>query len=258
MKKFLICIFSLLVVFLVGGVLYVHHQNTPLTHLHITTSNTATVLIPGSNGSTYTFNGMIRRLTHKKLAHLALKVTIDANGVAHIRKVGALTQNPLIQLTFVNNQDPQKQMQYLPAFMKELKSVYYINSVNFVAHSMGGSVVLEYLENKQVQTSQYPKITKFVAIGTPFGYITPQNSLATAASNLPSDLKILNIAGNLNHTGTDTAVPLKSNEALQPVVAGHVASYRHITIEGNRLEAQHSALHENPKVDKLIVNFLWN
>lgn len=258
MKKFLIYSFSLIMVCLIGGTLYVQHRNAPLNHVHVTTSNTATVLIPGSNGSTYTFNGMIRRLNHKKLAHLALKVTIDANGLAHIRKVGNVVQNPLIQLTFVNNQDPQKQMQYLPAFMKELKSVYHIKHVNFVAHSMGGSVVLEYLENKQVQNNQYPKITKFVAIGTPFGYITPQNSLATAASNLPHDLKILNIAGNLNHTGTDTAVPLKSNEALQPVVTGHVASYRHVTIEGDRFKAQHSALHENPQVDKLVAEFLWH
>lgn len=257
MKKILICVFILLVAVFAGCLFYINHREAPLNHVNVSQSDTATILIPGYKGGQHTFNGMIRRLNRKNLAHAALQVNIDSNGQAHFKKVGSLTQNPLIQLTFTDDTNPQKQMQTLPAFMKELKTVYHIKNVDFIAHSMGGSVVLAYLENKQVQTSQYPTTKKFVAIGTPFGYITPTNSLATAADNLPKNLQILNIGGNLNHTDSDTAVPLKSNKALAAVVTDHVASYRHVTISGNRFVAQHSALHENPNVDKLVAEFLW-
>ena len=258
MKQKLVRGFLLLIVLLIGVTVYWQHRDTPLNHVKVTGDNTATIFIPGYKGGAHTFNGMIHRLDHKNLAHAALKVNIDTRGQAHIQRKGVLTNNPLIQLTFTDNTDPQKQMQFLPAFMKELKTVYHIKKVNFVAHSMGGSVVLQYLENKQAQTNQYPTVNKFVAIGTPFGYITPDNGLAITAANIPANLKILNIAGDLNRTGTDTAVPLKSNENLKTIVNGHVASYRHVTITGNRGQAQHSALHENPQVDKLVAEFLWN
>lgn len=68
-------------------------------------------------------------------------------------------------------------------------------------------------------------------------------------------LELLNIYGDKNDgTHSDGDVSNASSKSLRYLVP-QVKSYQEKRVVGP--EAQHSKLHDNPQVDKLLVKFLW-
>lgn len=55
--------------------------------------------------------------------------------------------------------------------------------------------------------------------------------------------------------GTDGRIDNRSSRSIKQMLGDRPASYRQVVIHGAK--AQHSKLHENPRVFKLINQFLW-
>ncbi|TDN15495.1 hydrolase [Lactobacillus crispatus] len=68
-------------------------------------------------------------------------------------------------------------------------------------------------------------------------------------------VRVLNIIGDIGGQ-TDGTVPNVSSLSLKYLVADRAKSYQVVKFTGKN--ARHSKLHENPKVDKVLIKFLWN
>ena len=66
--------------------------------------------------------------------------------------------------------------------------------------------------------------------------------------NIPKNITVYNIAGNVDHQNTDTTVPLTSVLAGR-LIYGNSEKYKEIIVEE---QADHGSLIENPKTLKLI------
>ena len=222
-------------------------------------SDVPTVMLAGYGGNQWTYNGMIQRLTSAHIAHLALKITVAADGKLTIERHGKLNKNPLIQVLFVNNKDFRGEQRQLLPVLARLKSHYHVNTMNLMGHSMGGGVGLNTILS--AQQPQYPQITKFVAIGSPFTGLGKQpdqsrvKALKQQLTALPKQLKMLNLAGDVFGTKGDLEVAA-ATVWLKGILPATI-DYHQVLISGDILTSEHSFLHENSHVDRLIAQFLW-
>ena len=69
-----------------------------------------------------------------------------------------------------------------------------------------------------------------------------------------NQIDVLNIYGDYKN-GSDGSVLNASSRSLKYLVADNAKSYQEKKIIGKL--AQHSQLHENPEVDKILIQFLW-
>lgn len=68
-------------------------------------------------------------------------------------------------------------------------------------------------------------------------------------------VRVLNIIGDIGGQ-TDGTVPNVSSLSLKYLVADRAKSYQVVKFTGKN--SRHFKLHENPKVDKVLIKFLWN
>ena len=68
-------------------------------------------------------------------------------------------------------------------------------------------------------------------------------------------VRVLNIIGDIGGQ-TDGTVPNVSSLSLKYLVEDRAKSYQVVKFTGKN--SRHSKLHENPKVDKVLIKFLWN
>lgn len=73
-------------------------------------------------------------------------------------------------------------------------------------------------------------------------------------ADFPKNIAVLAIGGNIWGTRSDWQVPLASVQHF----AKTVPQTKLITITGSPLTAYHSALHQNPQVDRDIAQFLFH
>ena len=72
----------------------------------------------------------------------------------------------------------------------------------------------------------------------------------------PRQIEVLNIYGNKEDgSNSDGSVSVASAQSYKYLINGRAKSYREVEIKGKN--AQHSKLHENKEVDKLLIDFLW-
>ncbi|MET1249789.1 alpha/beta hydrolase [Sporolactobacillus sp. STCC-11] len=229
-----------------------------------------TVFIHGWKGSERSFRTMFERLhANYDGPTRAMVVTVDPNGV--VKLTGEITDQkiPLIQVLFVRNHESmEQQAAWLINVFRILKRDYGISRVNVVTHSMGGKAFTCYLEKIKIP-AEYPTIKKYVAIAAPFDWINgPQNDndytisklkqesyLYQHRQRLPKNMDVLALAGEIRepHEG-DGVVTLQS--AYFGKYFFSPAHYTEKMVYGP--SAQHSMLHENPQVDRIIASYLWH
>ncbi|MEB3363438.1 alpha/beta hydrolase [Lactobacillus sp. R2/2] len=78
--------------------------------------------------------------------------------------------------------------------------------------------------------------------------------LLSLRKQFPQNADVLNIYGDTG-SGSDGDVTVNSARSYRYLVSKRAHSYQEQEIKGPR--AQHSKLHENTNVDRLLVNFLW-
>ncbi|MGT2845980.1 alpha/beta hydrolase [Streptococcus massiliensis] len=187
--------------------------------------------------------------------------------------------NPIVQVSYADNRNPDKERLTLYAtnVVKALQNKYGFAKINMVAHSLGNLSILYYLQAHGHDKS-YPQVMKMVNIantvnglegldlpdgleidektGRPSKMTTRYRQLLSLRDTLPKDqIDVLNIYGDKDGTGSDGSVINTSSRSLKYLMAETAKSYQEKKFTGAK--AQHSQLHENPEVDKVLIDFIW-
>lgn len=239
-------------------------------------SNVPTLLFHGYKGNGLTFTGMVQRLTRNEYAERSATLTVSPDGEIVEEGKWSSEGNPLIQVIFEDNTNQEwQQAEWIQRVLNYLSDTHQTKEVNLVGHSMGGVSIMRYLANFGVEGSDVT-IHKVVTIGAPFNDFNEDNQELTDIAkngpqvpaprfveydenfgNFPHDVPYLNIAGDVEgDNGSDGTVPVASVVAINYLFEKYQLPYKFVKVDGKT--AQHSALHENRKVDKLIAEFLWN
>lgn len=237
-----------------------------------------TLFIPGYAGNRFSFGGMLQRFVTGKFANKSLVVTIDRHNHPHV--TGKLdAYRPMVQLIFATPRVPvRQQADGVLAVVKYLIAHEHVQTINLVAHSMGGAVLFQHLTTA-ARLVNLPEVRKVVTIGAPFNdsevgqntypiehhpltasgptKTTPvYNYFLRTLQRLPNTISYLNIAGNIgDDIQSDGAVALSSALSLRFLLKPAVDQYHEFVVHGKN--ARHSRLHENFAVDRQIVQFLY-
>lgn len=228
------------------------------------------------NAETHMTNAAKKAGVTKKI----VRVNVSPNGYAKL--IGAIpkgTKNPLVEVNFDNNKmsNFHTSADWVKNVIELLQDHFKFSSVNFVGHSMGNMAINYYIMDYAGKKGQ-PKVNKVVDIAGHFNGILGMNDKANQMklnsqgkpnkmdSNYkellklrkvyPTNTSVLNIYGDKGDgTHSDGRVSNASSESLKYLVSDRAKSYRNKKITGKM--AQHSKLHSNKEVDKLLINFLW-
>ena len=241
---------------------------------------TPTIYLHGYGAGAHSTASMIAYAEKHNGAHKVLTARISAAGKVNLQGYWRpQTKRPLIQviLTDNKNSDYLVTREWFHNLILSLQHKYHIKHYNTVAHSMGNLMTLSY-QLKYGQKQGLPQLKKQVNLGAPFNgiigiddqpnhnyllhngrpkYMTQSyRALLKERHNFPSKAAVLNIYGNKEDgTNSDDDVSCVSAQSLRYLLRGKV-NYREIEIKGAK--GQHSQLHENPKVDRYIGQFLWS
>lgn len=244
---------------------------------NVTKSSVPTVFIHGYGGTRFSFGGMIRRFDRQTVGVRSVRLTVQEDGTIEKSGVFEKENNPLIQVLFEDNKSNEwSQAEWIKNVLVYLKEKYGVEKVNLVGHSMGGVSSLRYLVTYSNQEN-LPVVSKFVSIGAPFnnfiedsrtaetidkeGVLSNQESeryqeFAQKMAQVSITTKILNIGGEIDEqTHGDGSVPIGSVAVIGKLLRTHGVNYQFQYVKGKA--ANHSGLHENQKVDKMVVQFLW-
>lgn len=187
---------------------------------------------------------------------------------------------PIVEVNFANNRssDYPTVGRWAKNVVVALQRTYGITSFNMVGHSMGNMAITYYLL-ANAQNERLPQLRQQVAIAGHFngilGMDDSPNQMTLNAAGRPNKLRpayrqllglrrvyprqqvrVLNIYGDKGDgTHSDGSVSNASSRSLRYLVAARARSYREVKITGKH--AQHSQLHENAQVDRLLIDFLW-
>lgn len=250
-KTFIFLIFLIVVALGFGGWWY---NNNRVAKYHVNQTRTATIFIPGMGGNNITSNYMVSSWDKDRVATKALQVYVKDNGkvstTKQFNKIGK--NNPVVQVTFQTNNKPGFEGSRMPYLMRYLHNKYGIKKVNLIGHSSGGTIIYDYL-TRHNHTKDVPETVHFVSMADTYPLKDPKY-----INNLPKNLEILNFCGDIDHTGSDGLIPTKDIKPMKNLVKGHVKSYKFQIYHGYPQQAQHSMLHENPEVNKIIAQYLYN
>ncbi|MBL3531438.1 alpha/beta hydrolase [Companilactobacillus zhachilii] len=243
-------------------------------------SSTPTLFFHGYGSSYEAETQMTDAAKSAGVTKKVIRVNVSPNG--YVKLIGAIpkkARNPIVEVNFDNN----KMTNYVTAgkwvkdVIKELQEDYHFKQVNFVGHLMGNMAINYYIMNYAGKKGQ-PKVNKVVDIAGHFdgilGMDDKANRLKLAKNGkpdkmnksyeklmklrkvYPTNTQVLNIFGDVGDgSHSDTRVSNASSQSLKYLVSGRAKSYKEKKIKGKM--AQHSKLHENKQVDKLLINFLW-
>lgn len=224
-----------------------HARQTTLVTTRVPQTRTATLFLPGNSGGWLSMRDMVLSLNRPQLGHFSLTARVTNNGRVSWQQHRRVTANPLVPVLFQDNTHAAKEAHQLVAVLNQLHARYGITHVNFVGHSSGGTIAYDYLnQNRHAPVT----VSRLVCIGADFPGCAPLRT------HYPQ-LHILNLAGNIGLTGNDSEVPVDTTTPLRHLVAGHVGSYRFEELRGPVWDMQHSLLHENPAIDRKIIEFLY-
>ncbi|WP_057829579.1 alpha/beta hydrolase [Liquorilactobacillus cacaonum] len=234
-----------------------------------------TVFIHGYAGGFWSFFRMIHWMKKNLFISNKVVVTIARNGDVKFSGLPILN-NSGIQIIFKNGkQMVEEQGIFLEKVFSDLKSIYHINELNVIAHSMGAVSAMYLLTN--LKNEKIPKVKKLIMLGAPFADVEPgidgdevenieltnegaplnQTTryalLKEGSKNLDDDIEILNIIGDTDFGFSDGKVSISSAKALEYLVKG--VGHYHEKIIMHRW-ATHRRLHENNSIFKKISNFL--
>ncbi|WP_413627817.1 alpha/beta hydrolase [Fructilactobacillus vespulae] len=253
-KTFIFTIFLLILAVGFGGWWYNAHKESSYT---VKQTRTATVFIPGLGGNFITSDYMVSSWDRDGVATKALQVYVKDNGkVETVKQYAKIDKNnPLVQVNFQTNNKPAIESKLMPNLMKYLHDKYGIKNVNLIGHSSGGEIIYDYLTNKdnlnKIPADQLPQVDNFISMANTYP-LHDKNIV-----NLPKNLRILNLCGDIDHTGSDGLIPTRDVQPFGNLVKDHVKEYTYYVYHGDPQQAQHSMLHENPAINKIIAQYMY-
>lgn len=252
----------------------------PVAESSTTSKYQPTLFFHGWGSSYHAEQQMAQSLVAAGMTKTITRATVSKQGKVTLS--GQFQKNddhPIVEVDFQDNRNSNSRQwgQWAKATVVKLQQTYHIKTFNMVGHSMGNMAIMFYLLENQ---STLPKLKKQVDIAGHFNGILgmgdePNQMKLTRAGKpekMQSDYRallklrrtypknqiaVLNIYGDKNDgSHSDGSVSNASSKSLRYLVSKRAKSYQEQKIIG--ANAQHSRLHDNKKVDQLLVNFLKN
>ena len=243
-------------------------------------SSTPTLFLHGYGSSANAEKHMAEAARKAGVTQTIITATVDSH--AQVTLKGDIPKdavNPIVMVEFADNRNANyaQDGEYAAAVVRELQARYGFKKMNFVAHSMGNMSILFYLL-EHAQNEELPKLQKQVNIanhvnglegmdlppnltildsqmGQPSAMSDSYQKLLGLREIYPQDqVDVLNIYGDFKNQ-SDGSVLNVSSRSLKYLVIDNAKSYQEKRVTGPL--AQHSQLHENPEVDRLLIDFLW-
>ena len=249
--------------------------------------NTPTLFVHGWGSSYHAEESMVAYAQEHHATDSVIRADVNPNGkVTIFGTIKKRAKNPIVEVNLQNNKSifagtknqiatMNKSSNYIKDVIIALQKRYHFKRINLVGHSMGNLQIAYYLHNNATN-SHMPHLNKQVSIAGHYnGYIGEQGApnktvlnragkpqkmsvgyreLLSLRKNFPQNAEVLNIFGDTG-TGSDGDVTVNSARSYRYLVGKRARSYQEKEIRGSK--AQHSKLHENTQVDRLLVNFLW-
>lgn len=227
-------------------------------------STTPTIFVHGYGSSSRAEDSMVAAARKAGVTDTVVQAQVKADGRVTLHGPSIKgKRNPIVQVNLQNNRntDMAEGGRYIRNVVWKLKKEDGIKTINLVGHSMGNTDNFAFL-NDYGQEQGMPRLKKQVVLagagmtGAPVNNRVFQRMLThlqDLKNNYPH-AQVLNIMGNKGG-GTDGRIDNRSSRSIKQMLGDRPASYRQVVIHGAK--AQHSKLHENPRVFKLINQFLW-
>ncbi|WP_251547661.1 alpha/beta hydrolase [Limosilactobacillus caecicola] len=252
-------------------------------------STTPTLFVHGWGSSYRAERQMVNYAKDQGITSTVVRADVAKSGkVTWHGTIKKDAKNPIIEVNLLNSKsvtgresDAAKAYSQSSDYVKDvvdaMQKRYHFKSMNLVGHSMGNMQIAYYILNN-ANNPAMPTLKHQVAIAGHFNGLTAEpgtkgitvnaktgepskmmpeyKGLLGLRNNYPQTARVLNIYGDLQDgTHSDGQVPVNAAKAYKYLVAGRAKSYQEKQINGKM--AQHSKLHENKQVDRLLVNFLW-
>lgn len=248
---------------------------------------TPTIFVHGWGSSYHAEESMANYARTCNATNSIIRADVSQDGnVTFDKTISANAKNPIIEVNLLNNKSifPDetdqaraliKSSNYIKEVIVALQKNYHFNKINLVGHSMGNLQIAYYLKNNATN-SKMPQLNKQVSIAGHYnGYLgepgAPKHTILTKNGKpekmdtgykgllplrrtFPKNARVLNIYGNTGN-GTDGSVDNNSSRSYRYLVSERARSYQELEFDGRN--AQHSKLHENIQVARLLVKFLW-
>ena len=285
-KRKAILFSTLIIVILLLGIYFFknNYQKENGASIHI---DTPTLFVHGWGSSYHAEESMVAYAQKQHATNSVIRADVSSTGKVTLRgTIKKRAKNPIVEVNLQNNKNifagtnnqiatMNKSSNYIKDVINALQKRYRFNRINLVGHSMGNLQIAYYLRNNATN-SHMPHLNKQVSIAGHYnGYIGEQGApnktvlnragkprkmsagyrgLISLRKKFPQNADVLNIYGDMG-SGSDGDVTINSARSYRYLVSKRARSYQEKEIRGPR--AQHSKLHENTKVDRLLVNFLW-
>lgn len=282
-KRTKILIASLSVVIIAAAVAgsWLVRQRTAAESQRYVQTTTPTLFLHGWGSSYHAEEHMTNAAKQAGVTDTIIRADVDRQGrVTLIGTIPAKAKNPIVEVGYADNKNTQYHTdgRWLRNVLTTLQTKYRITKFNVVGHSMGNMAIAFYLLDNAANT-RLPQLQKQVDIAGHFNGILGINDvpnrmklrktgqptvmdadykeLLGLRTKYPRDqVDVLNIYGDKNDgTHSDGDVSNASSQSLRYLIAARAKSYQEKKIVGP--DAQHSKLHENPEVDRLLIKFLW-
>ena len=279
-KRSIIALSTFLFIALVTLFLVPKLQTRELNSRDYIQSRTPTLFFHGYGSSANAEKHMVEAARQAGVTQTIITATVDSH--AQVTLKGDIPKdavNPIVMVEFADNRNANyaQDGEYAAAVVRELQARYGFKKMNFVAHSMGNMSILFYLL-EHAQNEEFPKLQKQVNIanhvnglegmdlpanltildsktGQPSAMSDSYQKLLGLREIYPQDqVDVLNIYGDFKNQ-SDGSVLNVSSRSLKYLVIDNAKSYQEKRVTGPL--AQHSQLHENPEVDRLLIDFLW-
>ncbi|WP_294832135.1 alpha/beta hydrolase [uncultured Lactobacillus sp.] len=248
---------------------------------------TPTLFVHGWGSSYHAEESMVAYAQKSHATNSVIRADVSPAGkVTLLGTIKKRAKNPIVEVNLQNNKSifaglsnqtsaMNKSSNYIKDVITTLQKRYRFNRINLVGHSMGNLQIAYYLRNnatnahmphlnKQVSIAGHyngyigevgaPKTTVLNHAGKPQKMSAGYHGLLNLRKKFPQKAAVLNIYGDMG-SGSDGDVTVNSARSYRYLVSKRARSYQEKEIRGPR--AQHSKLHENTQVDRLLVNFLW-
>ncbi|RSJ79058.1 alpha/beta hydrolase [Streptococcus cristatus] len=279
-KRSIIALSSFLFIALVSLFLIYNRQTKDLNSRDYIQSSTPTLFFHGYGSSANAEKHMVEAARQAGVTQTIITATVDSHAQVTLKgDIPKNAVNPIVMVEFKDNRNANyaQDGEYAAAVVRELQARYGFKKMNFVAHSMGNMSILFYLL-EHAQNEELPQLQKQVNIanhvnglegmdlpanltildnhtGQPSAMSDSYQKLLGLREIYPQDqVDVLNIYGDFKNE-SDGSVLNVSSRSLKYLVIDNAKSYQEKRVTGPL--AQHSQLHENPEVDRLLINFLW-
>lgn len=279
-KRSIIALSTFLFIVLITLFLVSKLQTRELNSRDYIQSRTPTLFFHGYGSSANAEKHMVEAARQAGVTQTIITATVDRH--AQVTLKGDIPKdavNPIVMVEFEDNRNANyaQDGEYAAAVVRELQARYGFKKMNFVAHSMGNMSILFYLL-EHGQNEELPQLQKQVNIanhvnglegmdlpanltildsktGEPSAMSDSYQKLLGLREIYPQDqVDVLNIYGDFKNQ-SDGSVLNVSSRSLKYLVIDNAKSYQEKRVTGPL--AQHSQLHENPEVDRLLIDFLW-